>query len=354
MKILFDHQIFSSLRVGGISRYHVELVKHFDNDVQWKIPLFFSNNLHLAEIMDVPGFFPKTKFRGRDRILEYINRQRTAWTLMRGDFDVFHPTFYDSSLLGRLRGRPMVLTVHDMIHDRFPRLPAAGWETREKRLMAERASQIIVPSKFTADELVKLYGIPAKKIHVVHHGAPSWRISAENPAADCFLFVGGRNYYKNFGRLLKAMRLVPESRLRVVGAPFSREERTLISRLELDSRIEFAAARNDEELAGLYASSAAFVFPSKMEGFGLPVLEAFAAGCPALLADIPVFREIGGDAALYFDPDSEHALADCMRQILRRRMTGGIAGQLRRFSWRKCARETCVVYRLALSLSGKG
>ena len=353
MKILFDHQIFSSQRAGGISRYHVELIRHFGKDIRWEIPLFFSNNLHLAEIMKVPHFLPEMKFRGKDRILEHINRRRTASALAKGDFDVFHPTFYSSHLLKRLCGRPMVLTVHDMIHDRFPQLPAAVWEKREKRIMAERASQLIVPSQFTADELMNLYEIPAKKIHVVRHGAPAWRFKGEKVEENRFLFVGGRGYYKNFGMLLKAMRLVPGSRLLVVGSPFSRTEKAVISGLGLDGRIEFSAAQNDEALARLYASSAAFVFPSKMEGFGLPVLEAFSAGCPALLSDIPVFHEIGGEAALYFDPDSENSLADRMRQILRRRTTDGIAAQLSRFSWEKCAAETCDVYERALFSPGK-
>ena len=341
MKILFDHQIFSSQRFGGISRYHVELIKHLD--IQWDIPVFFSNNMYLKELKKVPEFFPKKQFRGKNRILELINRSCVLSSFRKGDFDIFHPTFYGSYCLKYAQKRQMVLTVHDMIHDRFSQLPAAEWEKKEKYLMSHAAAAVIVPSRFTADELMSLYGIPSGKIHVVHHGAPHWRQNREKVKENCFLFVGGRGYYKNFSLVLNAMIKVPESTLLAVGPSFSKEEKALIANAGLTERITHISAC-EEELPSLYASSAAFIFSSKMEGFGLPVLESFASGCPVLLSDIPVFHEVAASAALYFDPDSPDSLADAMKQIMNKEVSFDLSGRLAEFSWQKCASETRAVY----------
>ena len=345
MKILFDHQIFSSQRFGGISRYHVELIKNLD--VQWDIPVFFSNNFYLKEIKKVPEFLPSKNFQGKNRILEIINRIKSLSALCRGDFDIFHPTFYGTYALPFLKNRPLVMTLHDMIHDRFDDLPAAKWEKREKYAMAQAASAIIVPSKFTADELMSLYGISAKKIHVVCHGGPDWRSAPQMPVENRFLFVGGRTYYKNFSVVLEALKLVPESTLCVVGNAFSESELQMIENLGIRDRIKVIKA-SDDELVQLYASSSALIFSSKMEGFGLPVLEAFAANCPVICSDIPVFHEVGGDAALYFDPENPASLADAMRQNMKHRSVSNLAGQLSRFTWKKCASQTLEVYQSVL------
>jgi glycosyltransferase involved in cell wall biosynthesis len=241
----------------------------------------------------------------------------------------------------------MVLTLHDMIHDRFPELPAAKWEKKEKYTMANRANAIIVPSQFTADELMTLYNIPAHKIHVIYHGGPEWKISPEPLDPKRFLFVGTRTYYKNFTIVLEALKMVPESTLFIVGPPLSSAEKTLVNDFGINDRIKEINA-SDEELKKLYASSSALIFPSLMEGFGLPILEAFAANCPVICSDIPVFHEICGDAALYFNPTSATMLADTMKENIKQRFTENIATQRAKFNWQKCAAETLCVYKNVL------
>ena len=347
MKIIFDHQIFSSQRFGGISRYHVELIKNMD--IQWDIPVFFSNNFYLKDIKSVPEFFPSKNFRGKNRILERINRIKTLSAIKNNKFDIFHPSFYASYALPYLKNKPMVLTLHDMTHDRFPELPAARWEKKEKYTMAHRADAIIVPSQFTADELMDLYNIPAQKIHVVHHGGPGWQISPEPLVENRFLFVGNRTYYKNFTVVLEALKMVPEVTLLIAGPPLNDMEIKLIDDLGICGQIKVVNA-SDEELKKLYASSSALIFPSLMEGFGLPALEAFAADCPVICSDIPVFHEVCGDAALYFKPDSPAMLADAMKENIKHRFTENIAAQLVKFSWKKCASETLSVYEKLLPI----
>lgn len=346
MKILFDHQIFSSQPVGGVSRYHVELIKKLD--ASWEISLFRSNNLYLPEIMPVRRFLPNLKFPGKNRMLEVLNRFRSVEALLAGKFDLFHPTFYSSYCLKYLGKHPMALTVHDMIHDVSPELPAAAWEKREKRRMVAAAKIILVPSEFTAGELMRLYGVESRRIRVVPHGAPPrlcWR-APEYP--NRFVFVGGRSFYKNFKVVLSALRQVPQAGLLCVGSPFTPAEESAIAELGLKDRVEQRRVGDDGELQEIYADSAALIFSSRAEGFGLPVLEAFAAGCPAILSDIPVFREVAGEAAMFFPPDSAATLADHMQQTMKKRLTAGIAEQLSRFSWERTAAETESAYEEAL------
>ena len=345
MKIFFDHQIFSSQVFGGISRYHIQLIKHLD--VEWELPLFFSNNFYLKELKTVPGFFRETHFKGKNRILERINRIKAISEIKKGNFDIYHPTFYGNCLVQHLKKRPMVLTLHDMIHDRFPELPASKWERKAKYAMAHLAQVIIVPSQFTADELITLYNVPAQKIHVVCHGGPEWKMPSIPLEENRFLFVGARTYYKNFSVVLKALKMVPECSLIIVGYPLSSTEEMLVKDLGVKERIKVVDA-SDDELKELYSSSSALIFPSLMEGFGLPVIEAFAANCPVICSDIPVFHEVGGDAALYFDPDSPAALASAMKENMKHRFTENIAKQCAEFSWAKCAAETRSVYEKVL------
>jgi len=353
MKVLFDHQIFSSQRFGGVSRYHAELFREFDRcgDPAWSLPLFFSNNAYLAELRPVRRFFPTHPFRGRERLLERLNRFRVTAALRRGNFDIFHPTFYDSYFVGLLGAKPMVLTVHDMIHDEHPELPAASWEIREKSRSVAAARLIITPSQATADALIRLYGVAASRVRVIRHGAPPLRTGAVPPLnAGEFIFVGGRGFYKNFDVVLRALALRPEYRLLCVGSAFSPPELARQQELGVAAQVRRIALFGNEELADAYAASAGLIFSSENEGFGLPVLESFAAGCPALLADIPVFREVAGDAAVYFAPNSPEALAAGMDELAARRDEWVAAGLVRGglFNWQKCAAETAAVYREVL------
>lgn len=353
MKVLFDHQIFSSQRFGGVSRYHAELFREFDRrgEPDWELPLFFSNNAYLAELRPVRGFFSNRPFRGRERLLERLNRFRVMAALRRGNFDVFHPTFYDSYFAARLGAKPMVLTVHDMIHDEYPELPAASWEIREKKRSVAAARLIITPSQATADALIRLYRIEAARIRVIPHGAPPLRTGTLPPLnTGEFIFVGGRTYYKNFDVVLRALALRPEYRLFCVGSAFSPLELARLAELGVAARVRRIALFGNEELADAYAASAGLIFSSENEGFGLPVLESFAAGCPALLSDIPVFREVAGAAAVYFAPHAPDALAAGMDELAARRSEWAAAGLARvgLFNWQTCAAETAAVYREVL------
>ena len=215
-----------------------------------------------------------------------------------------------------------------------------GWSLRQRirlatlRKLAElsgrRCDAILFVSEDSARWIGDVVSLPEERRAVVHHGidASAWSQVSEPPPLDrpYVLSVSTIYRYKNFVRLIEAWtrlaRLRPElPDLAIVGndadPPYAarmREARAaagpLADRIHLVGEVPYA------EVRAWYAGASLFVFPSYLETFGHPLLEAMASGVPVVAADIPVFRELGADAALYADPLSEDALADAMRAVL--------------------------------------
>ena len=168
------------------------------------------------------------------------------------------------------------------------------------------------------------------------------------------LYVGTRAFYKNFARLLLAMRKVteswPELHILVVGSPFNQTEQEWISALGLEKRIRQVSEISDPELAGLYRDSEALVYPSLYEGFGIPPLEAMACGTVVIAARSSSIPEVVGEDAILFDPYSTEELAASilsLREIGAERSEYIRRGRERamRYSWDRTAERTVDVYR---------
>ncbi|MEN9937081.1 MAG: hypothetical protein RLZZ387_3660 [Chloroflexota bacterium] len=262
-----------------------------------------------------------------------------------------------------------VVTVHDLGYLRFPQA-----HTRAQRLYlrlstvwsARVAARVIAPSAATKEDLVRLAGVSAAKIAVVHHGVGRqgegeiggrrrvWElVGGETPY---FLYVGTIQPRKNLARLIEAFAqlstLHPEvgARLVLVGKRGWLAEgiERRAAELGVADRVRFTGYVPDEELPALFAEALAFVFPSLYEGFGMPVLEAMAAGAPVLTSTTSSLPEVAGDAALLVDPEETGAIAaglarlatePALRAELRRRGYDRAA----QFSWDRCAEETLQV-----------
>jgi glycosyltransferase involved in cell wall biosynthesis len=259
---------------------------------------------------------------------------------------------------------PQVTVFHDLQHKRHPgyfrRFDLPFWNFF-LFWAAQVSARLIAVSDATAGDLEKFYRLPAAKVRVVPEGVDPlfFEIGRRRAPQPFLLAVSTLHPHKNLDRLLRAFaefrRERPGFRLVVCGMHgfFTAPLLDLRQSLGLSEAVEFPGWIPREELYDLYARAWGFVYPSLFEGFGLPVLEALAAGVPAACSGIQPIAGIAGDAALLFDPLDSAALLAAMRRIvaddpLRARLAQ--AGPLRaaRFSWRQTAESTLAALRSVL------
>jgi glycosyltransferase involved in cell wall biosynthesis len=214
---------------------------------------------------------------------------------------------------------------------------------------AHRARRLIAVSEATRDDLVRAYRLPSERISIVHHGVELdfFELNRAN-TAPFVLCVSTLHPHKNLDRLIRAYaRNQRDWRLIITGLRgfFAKSLDALIAELGVNDCVRLTGWIPREELLQLYADAQAFVYPSTFEGFGMPVLEAMAAGLPIACSDIPPLREVAGDAALFFDPLSEEAIASALDRIvtdapLRAQLSQAGPERARGFSWDRTALET--------------
>lgn len=359
MKILYDGWIFSIQMAGGINRYFANLIDGLPDDYSpsittSRIPsVNWPQNPNL-KVLRSKKFRPR-RFSGRAENF-YFDRVTKS-----GEYDLFHPTYYESLAPKEWSsyGMPVVLTVYDMIHERFADILDKTGEIRAgKRRAIMSAQKIICISEHTKQDLMEFYPVPESKITVAYLGAELDASLAHGPEAvpvrPYFLYVGSRAPYKNFDGLLRAMgRLVTarkEVALCVVGPPLLAEELQKIESFGLSGNIEYFGYADDAQLAKLYRCSLGFVYPSLYEGFGIPPLEAMQCGTLVVAANTSSIPEVVGDGGILFDPQKNDELTDILTAIASDKVERSaiIEKGYRRaksFSWEKTIAQTLDVYR---------
>jgi len=311
-------------------------------------------------------------------------RRRAAWVAgeqlllptlaQRAGVDVVHSLASTAPSWGSFR---RVVTIHDVIYRIHPEAHA-GWRSLALRalvpLAARRSDRVIVPSKSTRDDLMRLLKVPEEKIDLVPNGlgtppAEHWdseedvRRRYDLGARPFVLTVSLKRPHKNLLRLLEAIALIPGERRPILvlaghRTPYEDELRARAAELGLGDDTRFLGWVPDEELEGLYRSSSCFVFPSLYEGFGLPVLEAMARGVPVACSNRGALVEVADSAALTFDPEQPHAIAAAIERLLadpaeRERLRHAGRENAARFTWVEAARRTFETYESALGYSRK-
>lgn len=343
---------------------------------------------------DVSPLESGSKFRGvgmyTKRLLEYLEKDSRVRVLEFTDgkipkeADLVHyPYFFPfSAFLPLCLSKKFVVTVHDLIPLVFPRAYPPGlkgginYAFQKRRL--KKASMIITDSQSSANDIVKFMGYPSKKVQVVYLAGANRveRILDKdflqavqtkfNLPKSFVLFVGDVNYNKNLSRLVKACRLVKTPLVIVGKQSVSRDfDKNHIENQPLVELNNLAKEGNDiittgfvdeKELAALYSLASVYCQPSLYEGFGVPLLEAMACGCPVVTSNVSSLPEIVGKAAILVDPENPENISRGLLEMIRDKKIRDKYIKLgferiKMFSWEKTAEETINVYEKVLNMS---
>ncbi len=270
---------------------------------------------------------------------------------------------------------PLVSTIHDLAIIRYPEVAhpqVLKMHQHSWQILRDRQAQIIAVSQSTKNDILRYLEIPEKNISVVHEALPTQvaeisRELADKPDLVAFLrqklklnkpyllFVGTREPRKNLARLIKAwLPLANDYQLLIAGE----QAWDGSEKISQNPNLRFMGRVSDYELAVLYHQSELFVYPSLYEGFGLPVLEAFAHGVPVVSSDIPAIKEVAGNAAELCNPLDEQSIYQAIEKVLNEKKSDSeqrmkkMIIRLQLFNWQKTALQTLAVYQKAIDNFG--
>ena len=362
MKILFDNKIFINQINGGPSVYFINLVKKFQEiNCDTKI----SSKFHLSNALDESGLSDAgckipfnsnlIRYNSLRKLLHKINNRRCNEEIENFKPDVLHTTYYENYTYSRNDNKfKKVVTIFDLINEKFNNTFYKEKKFSHKKEILNFADKIICISKNTKKDLLKFYDIDEKKICVIYLGYPEKKINLDKIFNFPYiLYVGTRWKYKNFDKLLKAISISKTlknnfSLIAFGGGKFDNYEKDLIKKYELKN--VFQIDGDDTKLHSCYKYASLFVYPTKYEGFGLPILESFLYECPVACSNNSSLPEVAGDGATYFDSDDPQDICNKIEKILissemREEFKNKSILQLKKFSWFKCAKETFEFYK---------
>lgn len=358
MKVFFDGKIFSLQSYGGISRLFFELMRSFGQDQR------VAQVLYRGVYIDRYPFSRKwfKRYYGLRRAIARGYRfiepfdnmgMELTYSLNTSSDLIYHSTYY--RLPKRPRG-PVVIHAYDMIHELYN----GDLNTKILRKKAFTTADLIISiSKSTRKDISELYQIDPQKIVIAYPGVGSvfhtrnidtmGSISERKDAKPYMLYVGNRSGYKNFDLLLNTFickKYYDNFNLVLVGGKkkLSAHQQEAVSKCKGKGVWIKQKFCNDSELAELYSNAKAFICTSRYEGFGIPLIESMACGCPVIASNTSSIPEVVGNAALLFNPEDPEDLGRKMDILIDDRYIsmdlirkGRLQAQ--RFTWEAMADE---------------
>jgi glycosyltransferase involved in cell wall biosynthesis len=368
MKVIYGHDVFTEQEYGGVTRYFSEIIQRINkSDFELEIisGLYFNEYLkylHFGDDYQINGLAINKNLIANKYSLRSINEVYQSILLKDLKNVVYHQTYYSPFPIRK--NLKAVVTVHDMVHEIFPEMfHKFNVTSYSKRTSCNRAEKIIAVSQSTKNDLINIFNIDPSRVEVIYHGSNFSEIFKDiEPRQDespYLLFVGKRQGYKNFDRILKifARSQSISTYFKLIcfgGGSFTREEIQKIEEYKLNDIVHHQSGP-DSILAQYYRSARALIYPSLYEGFGIPLLEAMSMYCPVICSNSSSLPEVAADAAEYFDPKE----TEDMQAILEKTLFDDLLlsqlsqrGFLRQqqFKWDKTAGQTLNLYKSLLDM----
>jgi len=361
-RVLVDLLSYTGTK-GGMETYTRELYRELGAlGGDWEYIGFVSTEGARLDLSWFPGRIIESGISGENRFIwAWGELTQVARAAKRESADLIHSP---ATLGPRRSAMPTVVTMHDMLYWSHPELMSTPLYTAPVKWMekqaARNAARIVTISPTSQREITRYLGTPADHVDVIPlSGAAPAGVDRSRAGEDgpLILAMGNRRPHKNWGALIRAVALLPKAqrpRIVITGGRGDDPLGPLVTQLGVGEHVELRGWVDDAEVARLYSVATALAIPSFAEGFSLPTIEAMAAGLPALLSDIEVHRYVGGDAARFFDPNDDRALAELLLQVstdpeLVAEMVKAGYAQAATFTWSRTARETREIFERALT-----
>lgn len=369
MKILIDARLYG-LENAGLGRYTLNLLESLKKIDRRNKYIILLRSKYFNSLK-----FPPTWKKVKADYQHYSLREQVSLTgLIRKEKpDVVHFPHFNVPL--SFKGR-FVVTIHDLLMHSFKgkestTLPFPLYSIKRMgyRLVfdnaVKRAVKIIVPTKWVKREVLRVYHIDKDKINVTYEGFNHDLLNAVSNKSvvkrydlplPYFFYVGNAYPHKNLERGVEAVvKLNKGGKKAILAIASSRDVfykrlQKKIKKLKAEKYVKLLGFVPDDDLLSLYQNSAALFYPSLSEGFGLQGLEAMASGTIALVSDIPVFKEVYKDKAVYFNPYDFTSMSDAMENVLnlspdkRDRLIKRGKEFVKTYTWDKMARQTLKIY----------
>jgi glycosyltransferase involved in cell wall biosynthesis len=354
-RVAFDLRWVRGEKIDGIGRYSLSLAKALTKENLEMIYLYHKSKLQPLLKKEL-GVKAKLVWVPYD-ILSVKDLLGLPGFLKDLQIDIFFSPHYATSPFHN--GYQVIVMVHDLIPFLYGKyLAGASLKLRLfystpifARLVLQQAAAVVANSQATKKDVIRKFGLKDNKVTVLYPGVEFIKkVKLARPRH--ILYLGRMEPYKNLENLLSAYKILPSSLrdkfpLVIAGGqkePYYSRLTYLAEDLGIIRQVRFLGFVKEEDLPQLYSEAAVFVYPSLYEGFGLPVLEARAAGVPVVTSNVSSLPEAGGKGAVFVDPKSTREIAEAVKRVLtdrslRRKLSSGNKSLAKEFSWQRSAQK---------------
>ena len=366
IRVLYDEQIFLLQEFGGISRYFTELIKYYEANPELGIsPLLASGHVINKYLQKETKSLGVKGIQSKLVAVIYLFLRMALKRQSKNKIDIVHHTFYLPGFFGRFRGALKAVTLFDMIPENTDSRGRFWNPHYAKKGNLLNADLVLSISESSTQDMRREYDFERRVVttylgvgseYSPNLGRLDWQ------PEQYFLFVGNRGGYKDFDLAIRAFATIAKNntgiKLQLVGGGNIKGfEMRLAAQLGVGEALIHRYVK-PEELPNVYSNAIALVYPSRYEGFGLPLVEAMASGIPILASDTPINTEIASGCASYFPAGSEIALGNLMSQAIidpesfQDKIEEGKKRALH-FTWHRCAEKTAAEYRKLVNERGE-